>query len=137
MSLVLLFLEWKITPLILESTAKLPLVFRMSPPIATSDLDSEMSGRGVDGSSASTTYAGDGRSNSVHSNDTTPGVEPIAICGMAIRLPGGLHTPQQFWDFLVAKGDARGRVPEVHILSENSFPMEAMLTRDSVVQIQH
>ena len=119
----------------------------MSPPIATSDLDSELNGRGVDGASASTAYAGDGRSNSVHSNglytnsvhsnDTTPGVEPIAICGMALRLPGGLHTPQQFWDFLVAKGDARGCVPEVHILSENSFPMEAMLTRDSVVQIQY
>lgn len=36
---------------------------------------------------------------------------PIAICGMALRLPGGLHTPQQFWDFLLAKGDARSRVP--------------------------
>ncbi|KPM35703.1 Lovastatin diketide synthase LovF [Neonectria ditissima] len=37
---------------------------------------------------------------------------PIAICGMACRLPGGLHTPQQLWEFLVAKGDARTRVPE-------------------------
>ncbi|KND94632.1 Lovastatin diketide synthase LovF [Tolypocladium ophioglossoides CBS 100239] len=38
--------------------------------------------------------------------------EPIAICGMSVRLPGGLHSPQQLWDFLVAKGDARGPVPE-------------------------
>jgi hypothetical protein len=37
---------------------------------------------------------------------------PIAICGMACRLPGGLHTPQQLWEFLLAKGDARTRVPE-------------------------
>jgi acyl transferase domain-containing protein len=37
---------------------------------------------------------------------------PIAICGMALRLPGGLGSPQQLWDFLLAKGDARGRVPE-------------------------
>jgi acyl transferase domain-containing protein len=37
---------------------------------------------------------------------------PIAICGMALRLPGGLESPQQLWDFLLAKGDARGRVPE-------------------------
>lgn len=37
---------------------------------------------------------------------------PIAICGMALRLPGGLATPQQLWDFLLAKGDARSRVPE-------------------------
>lgn len=36
---------------------------------------------------------------------------PIAICGMALRLPGGLTTPQQLWDFLLAKEDARGRVP--------------------------
>jgi len=37
--------------------------------------------------------------------------EPIAICGMALRLPGGIMTPQQFWDFLIEKKDARGRVP--------------------------
>ncbi|KLJ11109.1 hypothetical protein EMPG_09776 [Blastomyces silverae] len=37
---------------------------------------------------------------------------PIAICGMALRLPGGLATPQDFWEFLLAKGDARGRVPK-------------------------
>jgi acyl transferase domain-containing protein len=37
---------------------------------------------------------------------------PIAICGMALRLPGGLESPSQLWDFLLAKGDARSRVPE-------------------------
>ncbi|KAL8335898.1 hypothetical protein RB598_009873 [Gaeumannomyces tritici] len=37
---------------------------------------------------------------------------PIAICGMACRLPGGLHTPQQLWEFLLAKGDAKSTVPE-------------------------
>ncbi|KAF9888394.1 hypothetical protein FE257_008672 [Aspergillus nanangensis] len=36
---------------------------------------------------------------------------PIAICGMSVRLPGGLHSPQELWDFLVSKGDARGPVP--------------------------
>jgi acyl transferase domain-containing protein len=42
-----------------------------------------------------------------------PGMNiPIAICGMAVRLPGGIASPQQLWDFLLAKGDARGRVPE-------------------------
>lgn len=38
--------------------------------------------------------------------------KPIAICGMALRLPGGLNTPRQFWEFLLSKGDARSRVPE-------------------------
>lgn len=37
---------------------------------------------------------------------------PIAICGMACRLPGGIHTPQNLWDFLMAKGDARSIVPD-------------------------
>lgn len=37
---------------------------------------------------------------------------PIAICGMAVRLPGGIRTPQQFWEFLINKGDARSKVPE-------------------------
>lgn len=36
---------------------------------------------------------------------------PIAICGMALRLPAGVKTPQQLWEFLLAGGDARGRVP--------------------------
>ncbi|GLA75037.1 putative PKS/NRPS-like protein biosynthetic cluster [Aspergillus tubingensis] len=37
---------------------------------------------------------------------------PIAICGMSVRLPGGLHSPQELWDFLISKGDARGPVPK-------------------------
>ncbi|KAH6658527.1 KR domain-containing protein [Truncatella angustata] len=36
----------------------------------------------------------------------------IAICGMALRLPGGISTPGEFWDLLVNKQDARGLVPE-------------------------
>ena len=35
----------------------------------------------------------------------------IAICGMALRLPAGLKTPRQLWEFLLAGGDARGRIP--------------------------
>ncbi|KAF1949245.1 hypothetical protein CC80DRAFT_581693 [Byssothecium circinans] len=31
---------------------------------------------------------------------------------MALRLPGGLESPQDLWEFLLAKGDARSRVPE-------------------------
>ncbi|RYP11915.1 hypothetical protein DL765_007558 [Monosporascus sp. GIB2] len=37
---------------------------------------------------------------------------PIAICGMACRLPGGISSPQELWDFLLSKGDARTRVSE-------------------------
>ncbi len=37
--------------------------------------------------------------------------KPIAICGMALRLPGRLHSPEEFWEFLLAKKDARSKVP--------------------------
>ncbi|RYO92343.1 hypothetical protein DL766_010347 [Monosporascus sp. MC13-8B] len=37
---------------------------------------------------------------------------PIAVCGMACRLPGGISSPQELWDFLLSKGDARTPVPE-------------------------
>lgn len=40
------------------------------------------------------------------------GAIPIAICGMALRLPGGLSSPRDLWEFLLAKGDARDRVPK-------------------------
>ena len=46
----------------------------------------------------------------VHHIGHTP--VPIAICGMACRLPGGISTPQQFWDFIIAKRDARIPVPK-------------------------
>lgn len=38
--------------------------------------------------------------------------EPIAICGMACRLPSSIKTPQKLWEFLLAGGDARSKVPE-------------------------
>lgn len=36
---------------------------------------------------------------------------PIAICGMACRLPGGIDSPQGLWEFLVSGSDARSKVP--------------------------
>ncbi|KAI1328457.1 hypothetical protein F5Y16DRAFT_155207 [Xylariaceae sp. FL0255] len=48
---------------------------------------------------------------SIKASVTSEGFTPIAICGMSCRLPGGLITPQQLWDFIIAKGDARSRVP--------------------------
>ena len=49
--------------------------------------------------------------NGLHVDDINKKAVPIAICGMGLRLPGGNSTPQQFWEFLVNKGDARGRIP--------------------------
>ncbi|KAK3688033.1 hypothetical protein B0T22DRAFT_425418 [Podospora appendiculata] len=36
---------------------------------------------------------------------------PIAVCGMSMRLPGGISSADQFWDFLVNKRDARAPIP--------------------------
>ncbi|KAI1826773.1 hypothetical protein F4861DRAFT_545304 [Xylaria intraflava] len=37
---------------------------------------------------------------------------PMAICGMACRLPGGIKSPSDLWEFLLKKGDAKVRVPK-------------------------
>lgn len=37
---------------------------------------------------------------------------PIAICGMALRLPGGVSSPEEFWKFLIEKRDGLCEVPE-------------------------
>jgi len=39
------------------------------------------------------------------------GEMPMAICGIGLRLPGGLSTTEQLWDFLIAGRSARCRVP--------------------------
>ncbi|MET9500024.1 type I polyketide synthase, partial [Streptomyces sp. NPDC006552] len=41
----------------------------------------------------------------------TPADEPIAVVSMACRLPGGIATPEAFWELLVSGGDAVGGLP--------------------------
>lgn len=38
-------------------------------------------------------------------------VQPVAIVGMAMRLPGGVHDAEGFWDLLVNKRNGQCRVP--------------------------
>ncbi|KAL8848056.1 MAG: hypothetical protein Q9221_006916 [Calogaya cf. arnoldii] len=42
---------------------------------------------------------------------STHPVEPVAIIGMGMRLPGGVHDAESFWDLLVNKRDGQCRVP--------------------------
>ncbi|KAK5626221.1 hypothetical protein RRF57_001936 [Xylaria bambusicola] len=42
----------------------------------------------------------------------TPSEVPIAICGMGMRLPGGIRNDADLYSFLVNKGDARGPTPK-------------------------
>jgi acyl transferase domain-containing protein len=37
---------------------------------------------------------------------------PMAVVGMGLRLPGGLSTPDQYWDFLRGSGTAVSEIPE-------------------------
>ncbi|KAH3942932.1 hypothetical protein HBI24_080280 [Parastagonospora nodorum] len=43
--------------------------------------------------------------------DIVNGTEPIAICGLGLRLPGGIRDGDSFWDLLVNGRDARMPIP--------------------------
>ncbi|KAF3012563.1 t1pks [Neopestalotiopsis sp. 37M] len=60
----------------------------------------------------------DGATNSTQAVDNTANGDskekpftPIAICGMACRLPGKIASPKEMWDFIAAGKDARTEVP--------------------------
>ncbi|KAJ0414376.1 hypothetical protein BJY00DRAFT_321073 [Aspergillus carlsbadensis] len=47
--------------------------------------------------------------------------EPIAIVGLALRLPGQVHTAEEFWDMLVSQRDGRCPVPANRYHAESRF----------------
>ena len=63
--------------------------------------------KNVNGEKTDELYVNGEQANGTETNTQSP----VAICGMALRLPAGLKTPQQLWEFLLSEGDARGRVP--------------------------
>ncbi|CAI7578745.1 unnamed protein product [Penicillium pancosmium] len=52
--------------------------------------------------------------NSIHGNvrDDSANTEPIAIVGMAMRLPGNVRSGDDFWDLLCSKKDVGREIPE-------------------------
>ena len=36
---------------------------------------------------------------------------PVAVVGMALRFPGGIESPEEYWDFLTREGDAYTEIP--------------------------
>lgn len=47
-----------------------------------------------------------------------PQQSPVAICGMAMRLPGGISSEAQLWELLINKGNARTELPLARYNSE-------------------
>lgn len=77
---------------------------------------------GLNGTSNGVNGAANGVTNGFHgkpqlNGDTQPPPatteqrEPIAIIGCGLRLPGGVHDAEAFWDLLINKRDGRCLVP--------------------------
>lgn len=66
----------------------------------------------VNGSHQHSTHKRNGSKNgTVQSSDATNEAPvPIAICGMAMRLPGGIRNDRDLYNFLITKGDARSTI---------------------------
>ncbi|KAK2013652.1 ketoacyl-synt-domain-containing protein [Colletotrichum eremochloae] len=47
--------------------------------------------------------------------------DPIAIVGMAVRLPGGVHTTSDFWDMLINKKTGLTKIPKERWDSEGFY----------------
>ncbi|KAF7113795.1 hypothetical protein CNMCM5793_004850 [Aspergillus hiratsukae] len=59
---------------------------------------------------------------------------PVAIVGMAMRLPGGVNCEKEFWDFLLDKKDGHCKVPE------SRYNIDAFYHKDSIpgsIRTQH
>ncbi|KAK2596769.1 hypothetical protein QQS21_006164 [Conoideocrella luteorostrata] len=49
--------------------------------------------------------------NGIYHKPEKTNSDPIVICGMACRLPGGIGSPEELWKYLMDKQDARSQVP--------------------------
>lgn len=55
---------------------------------------------------------GIGWANQLHRDGSGPDpFVPIAVCGMALRAPGGVHHPEDLWTLLLSKGEGRSELP--------------------------
>ena len=64
----------------------------------------------------------------------SPGPELMAIVGMGCRFPGGVESPGDFWDLLLAGGDVIGRMPEQRWAEHSADPRNTAVLRGAVRQ---
>jgi len=72
--------------------------------------------------------------NGFNTTDNKYNVEPVAIVGMAMRLPGGINTSQSFWDLIINKKDSRSRIPADRY---NIDAFYSKTTKKGAVKLQH
>lgn len=64
------------------------------------------------GSNGVSNGAGNMNGHATSSASQNPLAMPVAICGMGMRLPGGIRHESDLYEFLVGKQDARMKMPQ-------------------------
>ncbi|KAL4997452.1 hypothetical protein BDV10DRAFT_186245 [Aspergillus recurvatus] len=82
-------------------------------------------GEGVNQDGVGAGSGGAGTSENSMSVSSVPGCPPIAIVGMALRLPGGVTSPDELWQFLIEKRNGVCEVPGTRY-TVDSFYSETM-----------
>ncbi|KAL5046523.1 hypothetical protein BDW71DRAFT_214582, partial [Aspergillus fruticulosus] len=82
-------------------------------------------GEGPDQVAVEAGNGGADSSGNITSSNAVPGCPPIAIVGMALRLPGGVKSPDELWKFLVEKRNGVCEVPGTRY-TVDSFYSETM-----------
>lgn len=75
-----------------------------------------------------------GSPSRVNGSSSSANEIPVAICGMAMRLPGGIRNDQDLYKFLLNKGDART------IIGEDRYNVDGYYSphgRDGTISTKH
>ncbi|KAL4973127.1 thiolase-like protein [Aspergillus desertorum] len=88
--------------------------------------DNSLNGLNANGHNGSTSTAN--RTGKHHKPPTSPSTpaptfQLVAVCGMACRLPGGIHSPSELWSFLHAGRDARG--PPGTVIAQQGYFLDS------------
>lgn len=84
----------------------------LGPDVAVSAPTKETNGDNIAPSATTKKINGNHVASEPSAKETSSKVfTPMAICGMACRLPGNISSPHDLWKFLAEGGDARSEIP--------------------------